>query len=122
LAVMLQTAKHFFRRGPQVNHFATQMQMLSIDVTQHGTTACRQNAVVVFAQIIQDVLFNVTKALLPFPIEELANGAPQTLLNDDVGIEKRQAESTPHLSADGRFARSREANKNDKQKKKLKER
>ena len=40
----------------------------------------------------------------------------QTLLNDDVGIQKRQAESTPHLSADGRFARSREANKNNEQK------
>jgi hypothetical protein len=57
------------------------MQMPSIGLSQHRSTTRGQNAVVVFAQIIDDALFNVAKALLSFPFEKFSNGATQALLN-----------------------------------------
>jgi hypothetical protein len=94
--------------------------MLSIGLSQDRSAPRRQNTVMVFAEIVDDVLLNVAESLFALAVKKLTDGTTQALLNDAVGIQKRQAESTPHLSADGRFARSREANKNNEQKKKFK--
>jgi len=92
------------------------MKMMAIGLTQHRAPTRRQNAVVVFAQVVQHTLLNVAETLFAFAVKEFSNGTTQSLLNDAVRVQKGQAKATPHLSADGRFARSWKANKNNEQK------
>ena len=83
--VVAQTAKHFFGAGAQIKHVAVLAQTFAVDGAQHRAAACGQDAVVVFAEIVDDALLDVSESLFALAVKKLTNGTTQALLNDAVG-------------------------------------
>lgn len=90
------------------------MQMLTIALAQHGPAARRQYAGLQ-GQITQGLLFDVTEALFPFTLEELADRTADALLDHLIGIRERQLQTSGQLAPDSGLARSGQADETDRQ-------
>ena len=62
-------------------------------------------------QVVDDSLFDVTKALLTFPFEVLPDRAAELLLDHVIGIDERLTQAAGQLPSDSGLARTGQADK-----------
>jgi hypothetical protein len=75
--VMTESAKDLFRTGAEVDHLCPCSEVDPIGLPQDRATASGKHAFVVERQVVDDSLFDVTKALLTFPFEVLPDRAAE---------------------------------------------
>jgi len=118
---MAHAPKYIFRSGSQVDHLATFMHVPSIDFAQNGTTPCGDHALMRLRQLVDHLLLLIPETVLTLAGKKLPDRAAQTVLDLMVGIDKRLAKTARQLAANGGFARTGKAHKDDAQRKSLAE-
>ena len=88
----------------QIDHLAALVQMLAVVGPQHRAAAGGDDAVGPGREFVNNLGLDLAKTRLALALEEFTDRAAQPLLNHMVGIDGRQTETPPKLTAYGRLA------------------
>ena len=113
LMVVAQAAHQVFGLGLQVDHRSGGAQGVAVGLSQHRSPASRQHAGRLGAKLGDHLLLDIAKALFAFPLKKLPDGATEPQLDGLVRIQKRRLQAPGHMSANGGFAGTWEADEDD---------
>ena len=85
------------------------MQMQSVRRPKYRTAPRRENTARLQGQFIYYRFLDIAETRLAFPLEVVTDGTAEPLLNDVVGVAKRQLQPSGELPPDGGFTGAGEA-------------
>jgi len=113
LVVMAQAAHQVFGLGLQVHHRSGGAQGVAVGGAQDRPPAGCEHARCLGAELGDHLLLDIAKAQFAFPLKKLPYRAAQPQLDGLVRIQEGQLQAPGHMSANGGFAGTWEADEDD---------